>query len=226
MLKIIFLFVIFITVVMALPYNSNKDFFCLYTNEPVKIDGELKEWNFARSIIIQDEKQKTNSNALIKTLWDNQNLYIAFQVQDDNLKAEQTLLDHPQLYLDDMAEFLLDTRNDKDSCWNEDDIIYHINLLGQKKDDRGSTDCTTNPDWNGKAEYAIKILGTLNDSTDVDTGYIVEIRISWKELDLVPIPGLRIGANFAVGDNEKLFDWINASPFRSPYAFGDLVLMK
>jgi hypothetical protein len=222
----IYLFFILFNITLNFNFFDNKELICLYTDKPVQIDGKLNEWDAARFITIQDENQRTHSTGVVKTLWDNQNLYIAFQVQDDNLKAEQTLLDHPQLYLDDMAEFLLDTRNDKDSCWNEDDIIYHINLLGQKKDDRGSTDCTTNPDWNGKAEYAIKILGTLNDSTDVDTGYIVEIKVSWKELDLVPIPGLKIGANFAVGDNEKLFDWVNASPFRSPFAFGDLILMK
>lgn len=225
-MKILFLFTTFIAVGIASLFSSNKELLCLYTDEPLQIDGELKEWDHAGSVSIQDEKQKTNSGAEIKALWDNENLYLAFQVKDDDLKAEQTILDHPQLYIDDMAEFLLDTRNDKNSCWDEDDIIYHINLLGQKKDDKGSADCTTNPDWNGNAEYAIKILGTLNDSTDVDTGYSVEIKISWKELDLVPISGLRIGANFAVGDNGILYDWVNASPFRSPYAFGDLILSK
>jgi hypothetical protein len=130
------------------------------------------------------------------------------------------------LYLDDMVEFLIDTRNDKGSCWNEDDIIYHINLLGQKKDDKGTVDCASNPKWNGNAAYKINAQGTLNDHSDRDKGYNVEISISWKELELKPVQGLKIGTNFAIGDNGNLFDWAGASPFRSPSAFGNLVLVK
>ena len=204
--------------------TGKKGFVSSYTNTPVEVDGHLNEWGHAESIMIHDERGRTTSTATVQTLWDNRNLYIAFRVKDNDLRAIQTALDHPELYLDDMAEFLFDTRNSKDSCWSEEDIIYHINLMGQKKDDKGSGDCTTNPEWNGSANYAISLEGTLNDPADVDTGYIVEISISWDELGLEPSSGLRIGANFAVGDNGRLFDWVDASPFRSPYAFGDLIL--
>lgn len=206
--------------------NNEKELVCLNTNQPIKIDAQLNEWGRARSITIQDKHQESENTASILTFWDNQNLYIAFQIQDKNLQSIQTSLDHPKLYLDDMVEFLIDTQNNKDSCWQEDDIIYHINLLGQKKDDRGSFNCITNPGWNGNAEYAIKKLGSLNDPTDIDTGYIVEISISWKELNIEPVAGLKIGVNFAVGDGGKLFDWVDASPFRSPYAFGNLILIN
>lgn len=204
--------------------NINKEFVCLHTKKAVKIDARLNEWEHARMIKIKDETRKTSSNAIVRTLWDEQNLYIAFQVQDSNLEAEQIILDHERLYLDDMVEFLIDSRNDKTFCWNEDDVIYHINLLGQKKDDKGSVDCVTNPGWNGNASYAIEMTGTLNDSSDIDIGYVIEVSISWEELNLEPGSGLTMGVNFAIGDNGKLFDWVNASPFRSPDAFGSLVL--
>lgn len=206
--------------------NNNKELDCLYTDQAIKIDGRLNEWEHGTSIIIRDKTQKSEGTATITTLWDHENLYISFQVLDKNLKAQQTVLDHPELFLDDMVEFLIDTQNDKEPCWNADDIIYHINLLGQKKDDKGTKDCITNPKWNGKAEYAIELNGSLNDAKGTDTGYNVEISISWKEIDRTPVPGLKMGVNFAVGDNGKLFDWVNASPFRSPDAFGDLVLIR
>ena len=204
-----------------------KELKCLYTKNPVKIDGLLNEWNSARSINLENKSKKTGNQAVVRTLWDEQNLYIAFEVRDNNLQAIQTTLDHPQLWLDDMIEFLIDTRNDKDSCWNIDDVIYHINLLGQKKDDRGSIECTTNPKWNGNAKYIIKMFGTLNDTTDVDTGFNMEISISWKELEVKPYPGFQMGVDFADGDHRKgAFDWVGASPFRSPYAFGNLILVR
>ncbi len=204
-----------------------KELNCLYTINPIKIDGKFNEWKSAGLINLEDKSKKTGNKAVVRTLWDEQNLYIAFEVKDANLQAMQTSLDHPQLWLDDMIEFLIDTRNDKDSCWNIDDVIYHINLYGQKKDDRGSPDCITNPKWNGNARYVIKMFGTLNDTTDTDSGFNMEISISWKELELKPYPGLQIGVDFADGDHRKgTFDWAGASPYRSPYAFGNLILVK
>lgn len=220
--------VIYFSVIISLMFinpNNPKELDCLYRENPVKIDGQLDEWENSPSITIGDKSLESDATATIRTFWDHQNLYLAFQVQDKNLQAKQTVLDHPELYLDDMVEFLLDTKNDKRTCWNEDDIIYHINLLGQKKDDKGTFDCKTNPKWNGDAEYAIEMDGSLNDPTDSDRGYKVEISISWQEIDLTPAPGLKMGVNFAVGDNGKLFDWVNASPFRSPDAFGNLILI-
>jgi len=203
--------------------NSDKVLVCDYTKNPIKIDAQLNEkgWESAGFIILQDPKKRTDNKVFVRTLWDEQNLYVAFHVQDKNLQAKQTVLDHPQLYMDDMVEFLIDTRNDKDSCWNMDDVIYHINILGQKKDDRGTVNCATDPKWNGNAKYAIQLFGTLNDTTDIDIGYDVEVSISWEELGTKPGS---LSVDFAVGDSGKLFDWVGASPFRSPYAFGKLIL--
>jgi len=205
--------------------HPDKVLVCHYTENPIKIDAQLneKEWEFARSITLHDSRKRTDNQVIIRTLWDEQNLYVAFHVQDKDLQAKQTVLDHPQLYLDDMVEFLIDTRNDKDSCWNVDDVIYHINILGQKKDDRGTVNCITNPQWNGNARYAVQLFGTLNDTTDIDIGYDVEVSISWKELETKPGS---LSVDFAVGDSGKLFDWVGASPFRSPFAFGNLILRK
>jgi hypothetical protein len=213
--------------ILLLLIPEYKELNCMYTKNSIPIDGQLNEWSSARSILLQDKSHKTDNTAIVRTLWNEQNLYIAFEVQDKNLQAKQTVPDHSQLWLDDMIEFLIDTHNDKDSCWNVDDLIYHINILGQKKDDRGSSDCITNPKWNGNAQYAIKMFGTLNDSTDIDTSYNVEISISWNELAIKPFPGLQMGVDFPDGDHRKgLFDWVGASPFRSPYAFGNLILVK
>ncbi len=210
---------------VSFPLHKNKELISRKSGVKVSIDGTLNEWRNCPSTTIRDEFRKKSNNKLsIQTMWDKQYLYMAFTVTDSNLRAKQTVLDHPELYLDDIVEFLLDTKNDKDSCWDRDDIVYHINLLGQKKDDRGGDDCKTNTAWNGSAKFEVSLNGTLNDSTDADVGYTVEVAISWKELGRKPAAGVRVGLNFANGDNGKLFDWVGASPFRSPFKFGDLVL--
>jgi hypothetical protein len=221
-----FLYILFLAMGLR---HGGEEFLCRNTTSPVNIDALLteKDWDLAKSITILDRFRKKSDNKMeVRTLWDEQNLYISFQVWDKDLQARQREQDHPLLAQDDMVEFLIDTRNKKDSCWNGDDVVYHINILGQKKDDRGSDACITNPVWNGNAHYAVKLLGTVNDPTDKDTGFVVEVSISWKELDLTPREGMRIGIDFANGDSGKMFDWVGATPFRSPYAFGNLILTK
>ena len=208
--------------------GSTKDLISNYEGNAIVVDAKLNEkvWKYANLITIQDDSLRSHNYTEIKTLWDEQNLYLAFEVQDKSLVAKQDALDHSQLFLDDMVEFLIDAQNDKDSCWTVDDVVYHINLLGQKKDDRGTVDCTSNSKWNGNAQFEVQLFGTLNDSFDIDEGYIIEVAISWDELNLTPFPGSEMGINFANGDNGTLFDWAGAWPFRSPYAFGNLILQK
>jgi hypothetical protein len=46
--------------------------------------------------MIEDESLRVVNKILIRTLRDEQNLFIAFQIKDKNLQAEQTFLDAPQ----------------------------------------------------------------------------------------------------------------------------------
>lgn len=212
--------------------GSYKELICLNTEDPIIIDGQFNEkaWEYANSITLKDDSfsskdpRRSMNNVLVRTLWDPENLYISFKVQDRNLQATDTVQDGHQLSQDDIVEFLIDTHDDKDSCWGPDDIIYHINLLGFKKDDRGTIDCKSNSKWNGNAKIAVRLFGSLNDPKDIDTGYNVEVAISWKELDIKPLPGTKLGIDFGNGDSGIFFDWVGAWPFRSPYAFGDLIL--
>lgn len=178
---------------------------------------------------ISFEKPSESDNLVrVKSLWDKDSLYLRFDVKDKELRAIRDEMDHPCLYLDDMVEVLIDAFNDKNECWAADDIVYHINLLAQKKDDRGTADCSSDPDWNGNARFAVALSGTLNDSTDTDEGYRVEIAFPWHELQVSPETGKKVGINFANGDNDgngrQLFDWSGAWPLRTPSKFGTLVL--
>lgn len=207
--------------------GKGKTILSRFITNTIIVGSWQNDWSQADSIRMEDAKVSDNK-VVIKSLWDNDSLYFRFQVADKDLRAIQTEKDHPKLYLDDMVEILIDANNDKSSCWSTDDIIYHINILGTKKDDRGTADCQSDPTWDGVARYAVKLNGTLDDTTDIDTGYIVEMAIPWTELGLRPKPGLAIGINFANGDNDgngrQLFNWSGAFPMRSPHAFGTLIL--
>ncbi len=222
--------IIMLTLLFSRCVSVSDRLVCNYTVKPVIIDANLDEWDRAKTITFKDRSGGSENVVSVKSLWDSQNLYLAFVVKDKNLLAKQQEIDHEELALDDIVEFLIDSKNTKDSCWSGDDFVYHINLFGQKKDDRGNSACESDWRWNGDAVYAVLLNGTLNDTTDIDEGYVVEISIPWTEVGVVPVAGLKIGVNFACddrnGNQSTFFDWMRANPFRSPYAFGDIVLKK
>ena len=185
-------------------------------------------WDDPETVKMDGDKAASDNQLRVFSRWNNDSLSFCFRVADTDLRAFQNVKDHPKLYLDDMVEILLDTRNDKDSCWSADDLVYHVNLNGIKKDDRGSVECITNPLWDGYARISVKLFGTLHDTTDIDKGYLMMLNFPWKELAQEPHRGLLLGINFANGDNDgkgrQLYDWAGASPMRSPCAFGNVVL--
>ena len=105
--------------------GSHKELICLYTEDPIIIDARFneKEWQYAKSVTLKDDSlsskdtRRSMNKVFVRTLWDKENLYISFKVQDRNLQAKDTVQDGPQLSRDDIVEFLIDTRDDKDSCW-------------------------------------------------------------------------------------------------------------
>lgn len=199
----------------------------VYTDKWVGVGHSANDWLKAHPISFE-KKSESDNKVTVCSLWDHDSLYFRIEVEDKDLRAYQTEKDHPELYKDDMVEILIDAFNDKNSCWSPDDIVYHINLYGQKKDDRGTEQCESNEIWDGEANYVMNLYGTLNDAADTDRGYRLEIAFPWTELQVQPKAGTAIGINFANGDNDgngrQLFDWSGAWPLRTPSDFGILVL--
>jgi Carbohydrate family 9 binding domain-like len=203
--------------------------FCSKTAAAVKIDGKVEEWGNADTFRLDDPGESVDPNQVkIYTLWDENHLYIAYEVADRYLEGYQTERDHRALYKDDMIEVLLDPRKDATDLWLEDDIVYHINILGQVKDDRGTPEGISDAGWQSEALFDVTLQGSLNDSTDLDRGFCVELAVPWEEIGLEPLAGVTLGINFAVGDaegaDENLWDLCGASPFRQPSVYGRLEL--
>ena len=221
------LYILIVSCTQQQPLSDNH-IYTSFTKKIIPPTWSSPEWENTDCIKISGEKAESENQLFVFSRWSRDYLYFFFKVTDSDLRAYQTEQDHPQLFLDDMVEVLIDTRNDKDSCWAEDDIVYHVNLFGVKKDDRGTPECLTDPSWAGDAGISVQLFGTLNDTTDMDTGYLVHLSFPWTELEQKPRKGLVMGINFANGDNDgkgrQLFDWVDAWPMRSPYAFGDLIL--
>lgn len=209
--------------------TPRKRLVCRKAQQSPAVDGWLDEWQGADSLQLDDTAAVADPNRVkIFTLWDQNYLYVGYEVEDRYLVGFQTERDHKALYKDDMIEVLLDPRRDATDQWLEDDIVYHVNVLGQVKDDRGTPEGKSDATWQSQGQWAVGIQGTLNDSTDQDTGFSVELAIPWKEIGVTPRPGVTVGINFATGDaegpDEHLWDWCGASPFRQPAVYGVLRL--
>ena len=199
----------------------------------IKIDGSLNDWSSTNwgyfTPMLHDEWSDTCYYAL---QWDANYLYLAFKVNNKNLQAEKSNRDEMGLHMDDGIEFLLDVANDKSTEWEQDDFAYHINILNAVLDDNGTDDDGNyNNSWNGNPTYFVKTFGTLNDPSDEDNGYHVEVSVSWKELGITPTEYLKIGVNLCVNDRDDIthqyryFDYMNLNLFHQPSGFADLILV-
>ena len=213
--------------------QAGKMLVCRKASEAVAVDGRIENlWQAADTLRLDDPADVSDPNQVkIYTLWDNNYLYVSYEVADRYLVGFQTERDHKALYKDDMIEVLLDPRREATDLWLEDDIVYHINVLGQVKDDRGTPGgevAKSDAGWQSAALFAVQYEGTLNDSTGLDRGFCAELAVPWSEIGLSPAAGQKLGIDFASGDaegaQEHLWDWCGARPFRQPSVYGTLLL--
>ena len=161
--------------------------------------------------------------ATVYTLWDQQHLYLAFDVYSSKLQANVRERDGDKLWEDDGVEFLIDAGHDRTTKYLPDDFAYHINILNTVFDDRGMPSGNPDPAWNGAALHFVKIMD--------DYHYVVEVAIPWPEIGLQPHEGKTIlGIDFCVNGKDPetgqyaYYDWCGLKVFHDPSGFGDLVL--
>ena len=114
-------------------------------------------------------------------LWDNQNLYLLADIKDDhiwgNLKQKDTVI----YYNNDFEIFIDpdgDTHNYMEIEINALNTVWDLFL-----DKPYRNKAIVDNDWDVKGlESAVFYNGTLNDSSDIDFGWILEIAMPWVDL--------------------------------------------
>ncbi len=196
----------------------------------ITIDGVLDEWSQAEHVTFDDGGPMPERRiATAYVLWDENYLYIAFDIDRKNPKAKVTQRDGQGLWLDDGIEFLIDANNDKGSVFMPDDIAYHVNILDAVYDDRGTGGPKQDAAWNGNAQHKMK----LKEGADgIPIGYVCEIAVPWEEMGIVPREDETvIGIDFCVNGTDDhtgqyhYFDWAGLKLFHYPDGFGTLKLV-
>lgn len=206
---------------------------------PVTIDGQVKaeEWAQASPAVEFIFPWEVQTGARQKTrarlLWDDTNLYVAYEVEDTDIVAQFTERDNP-VYRDDTVELFLNVRPSQIVAY----YGIEVNVRGAMFDYL----CAD-------AQYFIKrfqlegvkvgiqLDGTLNQREDDDRGWSLEMAIPWanfSDMARVPQAGTVFTANLnrwdGVEPNRRLSVWAHSGldwPHpHGPARFGDLVFVK
>jgi len=179
-----------------------------HTTKPITIDGDLSDeaWQQAAwtSNFVDIEgslKPLPTYNTQVKMLWDDSCLYIAARITDPHVWA--TLKKHDQVIFND---------NDFEVFVNPDGTTHHyyeieFNALNtvfdlyMAKPYRNGGSALIPFNLSGMRS-AVQVDGTLNDPSDTDKGWTVEIAIHFRDLSLgndvqIPIDGSTWRINFS-----------------------------
>jgi len=136
----------------------------------------------------------------VKLLWDEQNLYLGFDVKDpDIVSGFDKKQKDPHLWTKDTVEIMVDPDGDGD---NKDYYEIQVNPEGlvfdsqfddynsPKKDPDGPFG---HQEWEAKLKSGIVVNGTLDKPGDKDEGYVVELAIPWKSFGKAKAAPPKIG---------------------------------
>ena len=180
------------------------------TPKPIKIDGKLDEpaWKAAPSTglfvnTMTGEPAPPNTEA--KLLWDNQNLYIAFENVDTDVWGTLTERDS-KLWTQEMDEVMIDANGDGKGYIElqvaPNGTIFDTYLPTYRKYE-DSLDPKRKPyDWNSKLKAAVKVDGTLNKRDDQDKGWTAEMALPLADVNGLDSNGVKVPP--ALGDKWRL----------------------
>lgn len=208
-----------------------------YTQAPIKIDGKLDEagWKSAKAVdpFVFPWEVGKNEGTRARLLWDDQYLYVSFVCDDSNISAEHTERDSP-VYRDDCVEVFTSPNPDQlEKYFNVEMNARAAHLDFFHPEGPGSK-----ADWDPEILIATSFDGTLNDDSDSDQSWTLEVAIPFAAFAEVakhtpPQNGdeWRLNLN-RLGDktNHELSQWSPGDPdnqgFHAPQFFGRVFFKK
>jgi hypothetical protein len=211
---------------------------------PIRIDGVLDEfdWNAAERLRFlkikhaPEDDKPLREETLVMALWDDENLYLAYIIQDREIWATLRKRD-AKLWPEECVEFFFDP-DGTGRRFTETQINSLNNirdLLGENAETPdGHTKSQLNDNWDMKRLR--KAVRLHRDGAGRDIGWVLGIAIPWQELDFSsrtwpPKPGDELRANLTRYERPRnnalpleLSSWaLLPSGFHDPARFGRLV---
>jgi hypothetical protein len=219
---------LFLPALAQSPNAAPKSYDCFRTPTPIQIDGKLDDaawkaapWTTDFVDIEGASKPKPRFRTRMKMLWDDDYLYIAAELQEPDVKAKLTQHDSV-IFHDNDFELFLKPPATVDSAPAPGYFEFEINALNT------SWDLFLNKPYlaGGKADNswnipglktAVSVQGTLNQSTDKDHGWTVEIAIPWTAYNSrLPVAKPRPDSEWRV--NFSRVEWPIGITYQTPLA--------
>jgi len=193
------------------PKEEIKHYTALRTSEKIVVDGNLSEKSWAlaprsRRFVDCLTGERAMYDTRVAVLWDDENLYVGYWVEEPNVRATLTQRDAPIYENNDVELFIAG----KDAYYefeiNSFGTIYEVFFIWQEAYDKcdyasdpaleksklggfNGVGFTRHPrglrwlsrhwDFPG-AQTAVQVQGTINDDSDKDKGWTVELAFPWK----------------------------------------------
>ena len=170
------------------PSTLPKHYDCLKVSEPPVIDGRLDdaawaaaEWTDFFEDIQGDPLPKPRFDTRAKMVWDGAYLYIAAWLEEPHVCG--WLDTHDQIvFHDNDFEIFIDPDGDTREYYeieiNAHNTIFDLFLVRTYRDGGPPLH-----DWDLKGmKTAVRVQGTLNDPSDIDVGWTLEMALPWAGL--------------------------------------------
>ena len=156
------------------------------TGEPMTIDGKLNEESWSKTeartldYFYRVEKPTDQQKSTFRMLWGEEKFYVFFEMEDQYITAKETKRDG-QPYFDDCAEIFFITAPDS----LDTHFGYELNLNKAVNDFIYFNDYTEGKDvvyksFNPDFEVEVTYNGTINDNSDIDKGWTMEMAIPYS----------------------------------------------
>jgi len=162
-----------------------KTYIAPFINEPIQIDGAHETaWQrapWSEAFIDIEGHKKPRFNTQVKMLWDNESLYLLAKLEEPhiwgNLKQRDTVIFYNndfEVFIDpdgDTHDYMELEINALNTAW---DLFLNKPYLNKNRVDN---------QWDIEGmQSAVAYQGTLNDPTDIDQGWQLEIALPWESL--------------------------------------------
>jgi hypothetical protein len=152
----------------------------------ISVDGVLAEpaWDKAErtgALVRSLDGKPATAWTEARLLWDDDNLYVAFQSEDANVGTPFSKDDEP-LYTSNVVEIFLNPSGDL-AHYDEIELapsnaLFDASFTGRRQGMALA--------WSSNARHAVHVDGTLNDPRDVDRGWTAELAIPFASLTGMP----------------------------------------
>ena len=177
-------FLLYLGAISLIAQKEPRTYIAENTFEKIKIDGERNEnaWNktsWSTNFIDIEGIEKPTYDTRFKMLWDKEHIYFYAELKEPHvwgtLKQKDTII----FYNNDFEIFLDpdgDTHNYYEFEVNALNTIWDLYLSKPYRNNGHVSD-----GWDFKEiQTAVKVNGTLNNASDIDAGWTIEIAIPWS----------------------------------------------